>query len=445
MIEINEKFPSLIKYMGSKTDLIKFIECGINLIHKKDQIICDLFAGSATLSGALRGQCKIISNDIQEYSKILATAYLSKYDYNKDIDIDDICNKVLKRVNNFKFRFNDLNNRFDYNREFELNEFKEVEREQQNLIEYEEFEEFDEYYLFTKYYSGTYWSYEQCIYIDSIKKIADEYRENEAIYSIIMAALMYAMAYNSQSTGHYAQYRDANTISSMNDILIYRRKDILEYFKRKMIELKNELITKQSSSFEVTTLDYEECLRTTPENSLVYADPPYCFVHYSRFYHVLETLVKYDYPEIKYKGRYREDRHQSPFCIKTKVKDAFHNLFKISRDRRLELVLSYSNSGTNTIALEELVSEAFITLNNIENTEEKKRINNHIRELLIEFDSKFNEEYGYYKIDITGEKDYILKYDIKLLIADYNHSTMGRKDDRIREVKEVLIIASLKG
>ena len=29
---------------------------------------------------------------------------------------------------------------------------------------------------------------------------------------------------------------------------------------------------------------------------LIYIDPPYTNAHYSRFYHILETLVDYDYP-----------------------------------------------------------------------------------------------------------------------------------------------------
>lgn len=46
------------------------------------------------------------------------------------------------------------------------------------------------------------------------------------------------MAYNSQSTGHYVQYRDADTSKSMDDILIYR-KNIKDFFKTKFIRTKS--------------------------------------------------------------------------------------------------------------------------------------------------------------------------------------------------------------
>ena len=45
----------------------------------------------------------------------------------------------------------------------------------------------------------------------------------------------------------------------------------------------------------------------------IYIDPPYTNAHYSRFYHIPETLVLYDYPEIEFSGRYRTDRFQSGF------------------------------------------------------------------------------------------------------------------------------------
>ena len=86
-----------------------------------------------------------------------------------------------------------------------------------------------------------------------------------------------------------------------------------------------------------------------PETDLVYADPPYSFVHYSRFYHALETLVRYDYPASEYYGRYRSDRHQSPFCVKTKVKKAFQDIILPVAEAQKKLVISYSNTGMITL------------------------------------------------------------------------------------------------
>ncbi|GAA4056905.1 DNA adenine methylase [Amphibacillus indicireducens] len=391
-LNINEHIPHIIKYMGSKKSIINYVVEGINDCYTGGKVV-DLFAGSSVLSGALRGQTSILSNDIQQYSAILAETYLNSYNWDK---YDNILEKIVTQsksiVAEVKMKLPELT--FDYNKEFKLKEFNELEKKQQDLINYN-FSNI-KYHLFMKNYSGTYWSFNQCLWIDSIRGVAEEYK-NTNIYYPIMSSLMFAMSYNSQSTGHYAQYRDATNERNMNDILIYRRKDILSYFIRKFTEfmtyLKNHDITSQTVS-----LDYNDCLSVMPKNSTVYADPPYAFVHYSRFYHALETLVRYDYPKVMYKGRYRTDRHQSPFCIKSKVRDAFVSMFDGVSRKESNLVLSYSNTGM--IALEELIELA---------------------------NTKFSKGYN-----------------IEVRVQDYQHSTMGRKEDKSRNVQEALILIKME-
>ena len=179
----------------------------------------------------------------------------------------------------------------------------------------------------------------------------------------------------------------------MNDILIYRNKNIWNLFAKKFQEIISIIDTNSNFENRITTLDYVDCLRIIEENSIVYADPPYTNVHYSRFYHALETLVKYDHPPIKYKGRYREDRHQSPFDIKTEVKNAFRLLFKGVRERNSHLILSYSNNGM--ITLDEIL---------------------HLGKL------EFGNEYA---VDVKSE--------------DYIHMKMGRVDEYQMDVKELII------
>lgn len=209
------------------------------------------------------------------------------------------------------------------------------------------------------------------------------------------------MAYTSQGTGHYAQYRDAKTASSMKDIAKYRRQSVPEYFKRKYSSLvawnRKHAV---ELGHETTSLDYRACMAQLPP-SVIYADPPYAFVHYSRFYHAIETLVRYDYPTLQFKGcevvkgRYRSDRHQSPFCIGTQVRSAFTALFDGAKDSGSDLLLSYSNTGM--IRIEELIDLA-------------------------------HQELG-------G------RYLVWVDTYDHDHMTMGRREDRTRQVQESLIVA----
>ncbi len=389
VLNFKSSVPHIIKYMGSKRELLGFLSKSIMELHEGEPI-CDLFAGTCVLSGAIGHSATIYSNDIQEYSAVLAKTYLGNYNWKKyPTLISDVIRFAQNHVDMVRGLYPNLV--FEYDGISDLNEFNALEQQQQDLI-YLDFEDV-EHHLFIKNYSGTYWSFEQCLWIDALRVSAEKYNGSEVYYPIL-SSLMFAMAYNAQSTGHYAQYRDANNIASMNDIIIYRVREIAPYFQRKLEELMTELGANNHSHF-ITSMDYRDCLDQLPKNTLVYADPPYAFVHYSRFYHALETLVKYDYPEVAHKGRYRKDRHQSPFCKRTEVNTAFEELFRRIGQKKSKLILSYSNTGM--ISLEQILKIAQSTLGD--------------------------------------------KYLLETKSLDYLHSTMGRIDDKSREVKELLVIA----
>ena len=85
---------------------------------------------------------------------------------------------------------------------------------------------------------------------------------------------------------------------------------------------------------------------------LVYMDPPYTGDNYSRFYHVLEVLASYDYPELArdnngriLRGRYPEisSRFQSGFCKVTQVEREFERVIQATAGSRSKLVISYGS------------------------------------------------------------------------------------------------------
>lgn len=390
---VEQPYPHFIKYMGSKSKIMDFVLEGINTVYNGGKV-CDLFAGSASLAGALRSQVPVHSNDIQNYSAVLADTYLNCFASSGMPSAEDILSEasVISARNQ-----RDLGVRFDYSAISSLEEFNEIELRQQSFIN----RDFDyEWHLFAKFYSGTWWSLEQCIWIDAIREIADRHQQTP-YYSLILSSLMFAMAYTSQGTGHYAQYRDAKTESSMKDILLYRRRAVADYFKKKYSAVARELPTTQSEqNHVVTSLDFKDCLSQF-DGGTIYADPPYCFVHYSRFYHAIETLVLYDYPAIQekggnvVKGRYRESRHQSPFCIKTQVTEAFTDLFKGASASNSNLVLSYSNTGM--ISIDEIWALAH---------------------------------------------EYFPSKSLDILTTDHKHMTLGRQNDRHRDVEECLLLVA---
>lgn len=384
-------YPQYVKYMGSKSKIMDFVLTGLNEVYRGGPI-CDLFAGSASLAGAIGDQAAIHSNDIQNYSRILSRAYLTNW---RDSESPSAPTLIARAREIVAANLKMTGPLHDYSKECSLASFQAIEEDERLILEDEIVRP---WHLFFKFYSGTWWSATQALWIDAIRQVAEEYRDNPC-YETILASLMFAMAYASQGTGHYAQYRVASTESSMRDILLYRRRSIEELFTKKYESVSNIIPTEEPDfSHVITSLDYEDCLNNFPGGT-VYADPPYAFVHYSRFYHAIETLVLYDYPNIQHKngqpvkGRYRESRHQSPFCIRTKVPEAFRTLFRGVEKSGSNLVLSYSNTGM--ISLDDLATLA-------------------------------SEEF-------SGRT-------IEFLSTDYKHMTLGRQFDRDRAVSECLML-----
>lgn len=395
------QYPQVIKYMGSKAAILSFIATELSKVHAEGRQIVDLFAGACAISGGFGHLSKIVSNDIQEYSAVIASTYLKRATKIGKFDLVALAKPIVEA--NLQL----LPVHVEYPRETSsLDEFNEVEERNRSLLQWK-FEH--SHHLFTRAYSGTWWSAHQCVWIDAIRQVLDELLAKGQIessdFNFGLTCLMHAMAYTSQGTGHYAQYRDAKTERSMADINKYRHASVPLIFKRKFDSLlKWHLESVIDHDHQLLADDYRECLANLDTPSVVYADPPYAFVHYSRFYHAMETLVKYDYPELQQirndvvKGRYRSERHQSPFCIRTQVKGAFLDLFDGVKSSGSDLLLSYSNTGM--IPINSLMSLA---------------------------SSAFGSEYEVWFDDIS-----------------HTHMTMGRREDRSRVVRESLIIAKKK-
>ena len=122
--------------------------------------------------------------------------------------------------------------------------------------------------------------------------------------------------------------------------------------------------------FAFRLIDYRVCdsVRIYREDSNVlaekvvadvaYIDPPYNSRQYSRFYHVYETLVKWDKPELHGEARKPDAENMSEYCRKG-APAAFADLVRKLRCRCL--VVSYNNtydskskSSKNKITLEQI-------------------------------------------------------------------------------------------
>lgn len=418
-----EYYTHIMKYMGSKRELLGEIRNIAKDHLDGEKAFLDLFAGTCGVGMALRDLAPIYSNDIQGYSSAIAQGCLSvnllplstkeifmelEADFNHNYNhVAALVPGLLSRSNGYKKTILwDDDSRLEYIAfadniaahvlEKPIEDNKELaylrKEYKKRITDTRAFPYIQTTYLF----SEMYFSLEQAIIIDSLRYAIDKLEEhNPTLAKALMPALIHAYSYCSAGTGHFAQFRDLSTMASIKDVFSYRNRSVLEYFLRKAEEV---IVSTHNNQFAIDNKSFSSDYTSLLSNralldkvGLIYADPPYSFVHYSRFYHAIENLCRYDYPSVEHKGRYRKDRHQSPFCIKTKAPGAFDDLFRLSRQKDVPLLVSYSNTGM--ISLE--------TLENI---------------------AKANG------------------YNVGALEIDHKHSTMGRLKDKNRNVKEALLL-----
>jgi adenine-specific DNA-methyltransferase len=209
------------------------------------------------------------------------------------------------------------------------------------------------YRLATLSFAWGYFGLRQAIAIDSIRFAIDRARESGRLTPAgadwALVALLQAASCASASPGHFAQYLGPASDEAFVRILRQRRRDIWDQFLHEAGELEPYGSANWRRGNAVMQSDalgiWEELDGLGAQDWIVYADPPYSKDHYSRYYHVLETLTRYDHPVAVGKGRYRPDRFATPFSLKTRVESAMGELCGAIAERGYTFILSYPSDG----------------------------------------------------------------------------------------------------
>jgi 16S rRNA G966 N2-methylase RsmD len=217
--------------------------------------------------------------------------------------------------------------------------------------------------VITSYYGGVYFSYRQALEIDALMAAIGHSHATPAEATAVAALLGVASDTVSTVGSHFAQPTRLRArtgepkVSSIAKTIRARSASVLvsyELWLRRYAAL-------DPTKFPCSTVtsDFRAVLGTIGDDvGAIYADPPYTRDHYSRFYHVLETIAVGDDPGVTTapasdqasRGLYRLSRHQSPFSIRSQVASAFDVLFESAGQRAIPLVLSYSPQGSGTRA-----------------------------------------------------------------------------------------------
>ena len=386
-----------LNYLGSKLRLLDFIEGNVLNVTKEGEGVSDLFAGSGCVSYKLSNKFSVTSCDIQGYSRVISNALMKNFDVTQ-LDVDEFLDDVAKDSSL-------------YNSFLPLITMEEDAITQRNLeiltdiLEYGSVEVYsiehnvshineqlqlvlnnlnnngllDVRSLISRYYGGVYFSYKQAVQIDLILEAISVYikKDNRDLF---LAALLSTASDVVGTVGkHFAQPIKARDSKGKIKVTVYNKAvkdkslDVLELYRewlQRYIQL-----PKSNNEHIAIRGDYMDCLRALSDSvKTIYADPPYTRDHYSRFYHVLETITLRDLPELSTtnihgdhhvtNGIYRNDRHQSPFCIKSQAPDAFKAMFEYAASTNRNLLLSYSpydetkKSHPRVVTMQQLITWA---------------------------------------------------------------------------------------
>lgn len=408
-----------INYLGSKLRILDEIKNQIDKLDPEKGGICDLFAGSGTVANFMAKERKVIAFDIQEYSRVICSALLNREDcmvegrqivqeclastYYSELknifgDISEYESKVIdlaveqkkkeplcEFLENASFVAFDRGEYFDSCRELSSILAKCSRR-------YMDSDMYGKVGKITYLYGGVYFSFEQTIEIDTVLCWIDENVREEQKDKYLAAVISAASDIVNTVGKQFAQPiapRNSKGEAKKNLGMMISRDRRLSFWKSFVLwfDYYKECGYKGCKVYKSNYID--AIRRVDSDIKIVYADPPYTRYHYSRYYHVLETIALGDFPEISTvkmggkektsKGIYRLGRYQSPFCIKSMAYNAFEEMFKELQNRNMQLILSYSpfekdsQSTPRMVSIEEICDMAnryyknvdLITLNNI--------------------------------------------------------------------------------
>ena len=285
------------RYIGNKHKLIEWI---FSIINKEcsGNSFADVFAGTGVVSAvATKHFKKVLINDFLHSNYIIYRAFFGKEAWDKN-KIDGI----IKSYNNIYG--GDLGDNY-----------------------------------FSKNFGGKFFSNNSAKIIGFIRENIEENKNNltEREYFMLIASLLYTADKIANTVGHFDAY--------------FKKDFVNDSFFMKPID---PIDTQEISIFQEDT----NVLAKKIKADVVYIDPPYNSRQYSRFYHVLETLTKWDKPKLYGVALKPDPENMSDYC-RANAKEKFAELVR-DIDAQF-LVVSYnntydskSNSSKNKITLQEI-------------------------------------------------------------------------------------------
>jgi adenine-specific DNA methylase len=325
------EFANSAHYMGAKRELSTFLLEGFSSAIGPNGVLVDLMCGSGVIAGSAARFWETYASDSQEFCKKLALVQGGGFSRTR---AESVLGTVLSKARDHS-EVLCLPLDADLSLEDELFHSDLTERLRDRYASFiEEFplypasgshrwspshevgrrrctNRLTPYLLFTSYFANIYFGLRQCVEIDSLRygidNLADPVAREWALGALVASASRVATTY----AGHFAQplvrrWEEVG-LNELSRIIEKRALSVFHEFSVRMMNLAQEsesvLHRVQVVPGPWQTAVEHLSASPLPSEVLVYVDPPYRREEYSRYYHVLETLVTYDYPTVAGRGR----------------------------------------------------------------------------------------------------------------------------------------------
>jgi adenine-specific DNA methylase len=373
-----------IHYLGSKLRLVPALRELVNQLDIEGGRLCDLFAGSGTVAAAFSRSRPVVAVDVQEYARVICSAVLLPADVPRNLA--EQISKVAEGLGETTRLFEAIEPLVVFEEDciraaldgepgplcdlLETGSLYGLAREPRGVSSTRASKEMRAAYerltsaglsetrssMVTRYFGGVYFSFRQAAELDSLLEAIE--RCDPSYRTTLIAAVLGTASDAVNTVGkQFAQplkprTSDGKAKANLGERVQRDRALSIQELFASWVETYRGLAPTRRKH-EAIRSDYRDFLRGYRKDlAVIYADPPYTRDHYSRFYHVLETMCLRDNPTVSTnkvrnevrlsRGGYRSDRHQSPFCIRSEAPAAFEALFTEARRFDCPLVLSYS-------------------------------------------------------------------------------------------------------
>ena len=300
-----------MRYLGNKQNLTSFIENVIKKYNIQGEVFADLFSGTCSVGDHFKDNYQIIANDYMYFSKVISDA--------------KILNKTPPSFKNF------------------FEKFKTTPFEYLNTKTYTPTSNYFVYENYSPKGNRMYLNESNSIKIDGMRLDIEEIYKNGFIdykeYVFLIASLLGSVLKVSNTSGTYQAFFKFWEARSKK---VYR-----------IIPLEINT-TKTVNKNNISYSENINKLVRKISGDIAYLDPPYTITQYTNSYHVLETIARYDSPELFGITGRRKKRELSNYSNKTNAFIEFEDLF-----RQIDfehILISYSNQSI--IKIEELVTLA---------------------------------------------------------------------------------------